>query len=491
MTFPRELGPGASPGPLPDIAAATKGEVEALIARVPPAQLRQLDAQAQAKGYGTFRRFLEARAQAKYEYATNATNAASRLALPRGSGTPGPGFIEGKVLSDHITAPVGQGPVAALKAGNNMGQIPEQLALPRGGPLPGAPTPPVDPASLLGAGSDLAGAASTASTGRAAGLLGRLGLAAEVPASTTRIGGLLTLGGKGAAGRTLARAGFGNATAGGTLGAGLASSLAGHAADSLDLGGKNSTVDQFATGAAGGGAFGGVITKNPIGALIGAGVGGVGNVAYNKFFGKKNETPGTLVSSLDDATAKLDQYAAAYELDDETRQKLQSQLALQGRLLAVQPGDTFIGPDGKKVKKVDALDSTFKALLSSIPALQEQATVNKQTEQSRLAAQARIASLLEPELKDISYYYNLAADKYTQAGDPAFAELVRGHGSRAAGALKSVLTSYPGAAAQQREIERRNQLDAILQSAQLQSIAQSILGTGQSSSSLADIAAGK
>jgi hypothetical protein len=180
-----------------------------------------------------------------------------------------------------------------------------------------------------------------------------------------------------------ARAGLANVTLGSAAGGLIAAPIAGGLADRLNVGGKNSLIDQFVTGAAGGAVGAGLASKNPLGALAGAVVGGVGNVGYNALFHN-----GSKKSPDVDPQQRLDQAMSLARLSPESRRDLMTGIELQ-----------ILASGESNPKKVAALRAaTINQVIGQVSGVAKSEKAAAKTNALNMAAQKSIADMVGPSL---------------------------------------------------------------------------------------------
>lgn len=284
---------------------------------------------------------------------------------------------------------------------------------------------PAMPAGALEAGT----AAEAAGN---AGLLARLGYA---PAGTTGLSRFIAEG-------LTPKAALGRLALGATAGQLGASMIV----DPLNIGGANSAADRFATGAtfgAGLGAAVGNVIPIPgvgagIGALAGAGIGGLGNVIMGMFDdnSKADQTKGN-----QKRMSGLNGLMETAGLTDNQRQKYMAQYNTQLEILRGQGKDSA----SNVAKLLDATEQQISKVAGS--------NSGKLTSKDMVALQAAIGQYMQPLIQQQQSSGDVAAQLYNQmAGnmsDSAMANLVRGQAAGYKAQADALSAAYMAAAQSQ------------------------------------------
>ena len=333
----------------------------------------------------------------------------------------GPGIPVGPVPPSTIVSEV---PVTIRPPGINAGG--------GVGTVPYGPAVPASDLNAAGASpygripSQVGSAGESAAASRGAGLLARLGY---TPAGTT---GALRF----------VRPGLTGLGAAGILGAGLTGGqLAGAGIGALNIGGKESAFDRFATGAAFGAPIGAAIGNvipipvvgAGIGALAGAGIGGVGNVVRGIFedndkaaMTRSNQKRANRIDSLFETAGLTPNQMAQYRAQFDT-------------------GMSILGDNPKP--------SDVAALLTQLETqVQKTAGTNtgKLTGKDMVALQAAIGQYMQPLIQQQQQSGQLAANMYNQmAGNmnnSALADQMRAQAANAQAQSDRMTAAYMGQA---------------------------------------------
>lgn len=313
------------------------------------------------------------------------------------------------------------------------------------GPVP--PSPAANAAQRLSA--SMAGSAGTAPISNAgvAPLALGPGPAVVPPASAVapvakagRVAGALGLksaGGPGLLGGPATK----GLIAGRSMQAGGALMTGGYAAslvDKANAGGRGSILDQFTTGAVGGGVAGGIgFAGTGPGALLAAGVGavvgGTGNVLGNQLglWGAKSN-PAAGMSAMDSAVSKL--MFAADNAGLNNTQDLAQALRAQSNL--------YEGKGGKK-----KLETDVDKLIGQLPQFANAQSADRERMAYDTKFRQEALANLQPRIDTMTRQYNLLADLYEQRGDSQFAQALRANVQQQAAAMVSQIQQIPQQAA--------------------------------------------
>lgn len=281
---------------------------------------------------------------------------------------------------------------------------------------------------------------------------------------------------------------------GGAAGVGLASLAATPVAmgvDRLNIGGRNSALDQFATGAAFGGTAGAAF--GPWGAAFGAGVGGLGNLGFNavrRFFGGGGGGDGDKADkAMASARSALEEAFDLYGADNNIRRSFTAQLET-ARLAA--------GDDPKKQRA--AVEAAQQQLLAQLPQYVSATNAAAAQQVQDRAWQESIQRFAAPYLEQQRAAYEAQALQFEQLADrvaatnPAEADMYRFYAANARQAGASAGASFaaqvlmmPQLEAQRQAQEQQSALyNMVAQQAQAQAVS-NILNPRQPVGGLADL----
>jgi hypothetical protein len=281
----------------------------------------------------------------------------------------------------------------------------------------GANATPYSAAGLQAAGKSAAGNA---------GLLARLGY---TPAGTT---GALRF----------VRPGLTGLGAAGILGAGYsAGTLAGSGVGALNIGGEESAVDRFSTGAAFGAPIGAAIGNvipipgvgAGIGALAGAGIGGIGNVVRGIF---EDNDKSDMTRSNQKRANNIDSLMLKAGLTENQMAQYRAQYDTSMAILG----------DNPKPSDVSAVLTSMESQIQKLAGT----NAGKLTSKDMVALQAAIGEYMQPLIQQQQMSGDIAAQLYNQMannmGGSAMANLVRGQAAGYKAQADSLSAAYMGAA---------------------------------------------
>jgi len=333
------------------------------------------------------------------------------LAVPRGYGY-------GTVLADGGTLRLNG---SNLASGSNLiNEVPVTIrsGVPGGGGGGGIP--------LMPAGALEAGATEASVASKGAGLLARLGYA---PSGVGRFGAFI-------------RPGLTGGQALGVLGGGLtAGTLAGAGVGALNLGGKESAVDRFSTGAAFGAPIGAAIGNvipfpvvgAGIGALAGGAIGGVGNVVRGIF---EDNDKADMTRSNQKRMNNIDSLFETAGLTPNQMAQYRAQF------------DTGMAILGDKPKPSDV--ATLLTQLETQVQKTAGTNAGKLTSKDMVALQAAIGQYMQPIIQQQQASGDVAAQLYNDMagnmGSSAMANLVRGQAAGYKAQADALSAAYMGAA---------------------------------------------
>lgn len=398
------------------------------------------------------------------------------------------------MADDALVARLGSVTPGAYSAGGPMALLNKtpgwQNGLNLGAPPPALPAAPALPTAATRAASAAAGSVGMAPISMAGPPLAAMPGASAAPVigstpfgpaapsgfAASRLGSaLLPKSGAGVLGG-LGKARFGLQAGTGLMVGGTAGSLV----DKANVGGSNSILDQFTTGAAAGGIAGGIAGAGTgPGALLSAGagalIGGVGNVLGNQtglWGAKKN--PGANTDTMDLAVSKLmnafDNAGLAGDIPQELIRAVRAQAPL------------YSGKGGKT-----QLNADVDSLIAQLPALAQQQSTERQRMAYDNTFRNNAIAQMQPRLEQMKRQYNNLADLYERNGDPIFAQSLRTYADQHAAETIASIQQIPQQVALERARSFAAQLDQARQSVL---IGQMVGGTGASSGGLEALAAG-
>jgi len=363
-----------------------------------------------------------------------AANLAGRYPGYYGSSAPvvgGSGLPAGLETSSFVTRYPGSAGASPLGVGDTVsvagrGGIPAMPAGVTGGGVPGGGVNAAGASPYGRIASQVGSAGESAAASEGAGLLARLGYA---PSGVGRMGAFV-------------RPGLTGLGAAGILSAGLAGgTLAGAGLGALNLGGKESAVDRFVTGAGFGAPVGAAIGNvipipvvgAGIGALAGGAIGGVGNVVRGIFedsdkadMNRSNQKRMNRIDSLFETAGLTPNQMAQYRAQFDT-------------------GMLNLGDNPKP--------SDVAALLTQLETqVQKTAGTNagKLTGKDMVALQAAIGQYMQPLVQQQQQSGQLAANMYNQmAGNmnnSALADQMRAQAANAQAQSDRMTAAYMGQA---------------------------------------------